>query len=111
MKNLISTVISISVLLFSTQALAQSQDCSVIDKQIVTIDNHADNFYSLANYQFDDKALLDSLRDHSRIFNDRSFEKMLNTIELTIAREENDLMIKIAPLSRYLNEWNLQHCS
>jgi len=111
MSKSIFIIASLSFLIFSTQALAQNKHCGDVDDHISTIDKHADNFYSLANYQFDDESLFMTLRSNSRIFNDTAFETMLSDIELAIKRDEKNIMIKIAPISRYLNEWNVEHCS
>jgi hypothetical protein len=113
MNKTILAIVSIFFILISNNISAKHthKHCSEVDIQISTIDKHADNYYSLANYQFDDKALLKNLRANTDMFNDASFEDVLNNVELAIKSGDDDLMMKIAPLSRYLNGWRLDHCS
>lgn len=113
MNKTILAIVSIFFIFISNNVLAKhtQKKCNEVDIQISTIDKHADNYYSLANYQFDDKALLNNLRANIGMFNDSLFEEVLNNVELAIKIDDDDLMMKIAPLSRYLNHWRLDHCS
>ena len=45
---------------------ANTKLCNEINTQISKLDKHADDFYSLANYEFNDEKLLKKLKDNSR---------------------------------------------
>lgn len=111
MNKLLLTSLSVAILSLATPAQANTKLCKEVTSQISKLDKHADDFYSLANYQFDDYKLLKKLKRNARYFNDESFEQVLERAETAIKHEDKDLMIKMAPVSRYLNDWNLENCS
>lgn len=111
MSKLFFVALFIVILSFVSPVKANTKLCSEVNSQISRLDKHADDFYSYASYQFDDKPLLKKLRANTKRFKDRSFEKALDSAERAIESDDKDLMMKIAPVSRYLNEWNSEHCS
>lgn len=102
-------VIAFTSVVLPTQA--NTKLCNEINSQISKLDKHADDFYSLANYEFNDEKLLNKLKGNSRYFKDDAFEQALKRVENAIKSDDKELMIKMAPVSRYLNDWNIDNCS
>tara|TARA_B110000046_G_C12747323_1_gene295239 strand:- start:88 stop:423 length:336 start_codon:yes stop_codon:yes gene_type:complete len=111
MNKLTFTSLAIVFVSFALPIEANTRLCKEINTQISKLDKHADDFYSLASYEFDDEKLLKKLKDNSRLFNDDSFEQALKNAEIAIKSDDKELMIKMAPVSRYLNDWNVENCS
>ena len=91
--------------------VANEQYCAKIEASISKLDQHADNYYSLANYRINDPQLLSDLQMLSQRLNDSLLSNVLTDVESAIKNNDKELMMRVAPLSRYLNEWDLVHCS
>ncbi|WP_435274636.1 hypothetical protein ACMAZF_15355 [Psychrobium sp. nBUS_13] len=111
MNKLTFTSLAIAFTSIVLPVQANTKLCNEINSQISKLDKHADDFYSLANYEFNDEKLLNKLKGNSRYFKDDTFEQALKSVERAINSDDKELMIKMAPVSRYLNDWNVDNCS
>lgn len=111
MNKIYTMLLSITLTLIAPHVVANEKYCDQIEVKISLLDKHADNYYSLANYQFNDEKLISDLRKMSHRLKDSSLARVLDSVEVAIKNNDKELMMKMAPLSRYLNDWNSAHCS